>query len=88
MTYKIRPRDGYKPHTFDEFEILNGTQTIGWLMKSRTDHIPILYIFAQDHEIDKHALAVEVKRIDPDSWGEFFLITEYVTFEDLEEPEK
>jgi hypothetical protein len=88
MTYKIRPREGYKPQTYDQFEILNGTQFIGWLMKSRTNCIPILYITAQDHKIDKHALAVEVKKVDPNSWGAFFLVTEYVTFEDLEEPEK
>jgi hypothetical protein len=78
--------NGYMAH---DYKILNGTQTIGWiLISSKAAHrIPVVNITSDNHKLDRHALAVVIKNLDPDSWGQYLLASELVTFEDLEDKE-
>lgn len=75
--YKIRPRDGYSPETYNQYEILNGTQFIGWIMIC-PGKIPILCITADKHKLQRVALANEIRRVDPENSSEVFFVTEYV----------
>lgn len=86
MVYKIRKDNVSNEGTYQRHDIYNGKQCIGWLMVSDNDYVPLLMVTAKNHNLDRHALAVEVKKIDPNSWGSFFLVTELVSFEDLAEP--
>jgi hypothetical protein len=78
--------NGYMAH---DYKILNGTQHVGWVLISskKAQRLPVVNITSEHHKLDRHALAVAIKNIDPDSWGQYFLASELVTFEDLEDKE-
>lgn len=83
--YKLKKTE-WEACMYQEYRILNGSQNIGWLLLWK-DRLPFVHITAKAHKIDKYLLAKLVKEIEPDSWGEYFLINELVRFEDLVDKE-
>jgi hypothetical protein len=84
--YKLKFSPREQPKAYKKYWLFNGTQDVGWVL-FLDGHIPHVLICAKSHKIDKYALAVVVREIDPESWGEYFLVTELVTFEDLKDKE-
>jgi hypothetical protein len=87
--YSIKPNKYYKEEKteWDTKYIFNGTQQIGWVMFSG-ERIPFVVITAKRHTLDKHALAVAIKELVPDSWGEYLYFNkEHVRFDDLQDKE-
>lgn len=85
MTYKLKEKPEMEVK-YKEYRILSGTQDVGWLLiwKGR---LPFIHITAKAHKIDKYALAKMVKELEPDSWGEYLLISELITFEEFYDKE-
>lgn len=80
--YKLQPRAGYSPETYNQYEILNGTQFIGWVMIC-PGKIPILCITAEKHEMHGRALASAIRKIDQQNSSEVFLVTQYVKLQKI-----
>jgi hypothetical protein len=85
MTYKLK-KDGFKDTLYQEYRLYNGTQDVGWMLLWK-GRLPFVHITAKAHKIDKYAIAKAVKELEPDSWGEYFLIGELVHFEDFYDKE-
>ncbi len=82
MNYKITKRKGHDLELYQQRSLFNGTHEIGWILKAQR-HLPIVYIYAKKHTLDKRALQITIEKFWPNSEGEFFLVTEHISNEIL-----